>query len=33
VGTDLEIEILNRRFPAKVIEESPYDSENKSLRG
>ena len=32
VGTALEIEILGKRYTAKVIEESPYDPENKSLR-
>ncbi|MCZ6890377.1 MAG: dimethylglycine dehydrogenase, partial [Gammaproteobacteria bacterium] len=32
VGTTLAIEILNKRYPATVIEESPYDPENKSLR-
>jgi dimethylglycine dehydrogenase len=32
VGTALEIEILNKRYTATVIEESPYDPENKSLR-
>ncbi len=32
VGTTLEIEILNKRYTAKVIEDSPYDPENKSLR-
>jgi len=31
-GTRLEIEILNKRYTAEVIEESPYDPENKSLR-
>ena len=33
VGTTLEIEILRKRYTATVIEESPYDPENKSLRG
>jgi len=32
VGTILEIEILRKRYTATVIEESPYDPENKSLR-
>ncbi len=32
VGSELEIEILGRRRPAKVIEMSPYDPENTSLR-
>ena len=32
VGTTLEIEILRKRYTATVIEESPYDPENKSLR-
>ena len=32
-GTDLEIEILGQRKAAKVIPESPYDPENRSLRG
>ncbi len=32
IGTELEIEILGQRYPAVVIEESPYDPENKALR-
>jgi len=32
VGTALEIEILNKRYTATVVEESPYDPDNKSLR-
>lgn len=33
VGADLEIEVLGERKLARVIEESPYDPENESLRG
>jgi len=32
VGTALEIEILGKRYTAKVIEESPSDPESTSLR-
>ncbi len=32
IGTELEIEILGRRHRATVIEESPFDPENKRLR-
>ena len=32
IGTTLEIEILGKRHDATVIEESPYDAENKVLR-
>ena len=32
IGTDLEIEILGERHRATVIEESPFDPENKRLR-
>ena len=32
VGTALEIEILGRRFPARVIPESPHDPDNERLR-
>ena len=32
VGTELEIEILGRRHRATVIEESPFDPDNKRLR-
>jgi len=32
-GTDLKIEILGVRRTARVIPDSPYDPENKSLRG
>ena len=32
VGTALEIEILGKRHRATVIEESPWDPENKRLR-
>jgi dimethylglycine dehydrogenase len=32
VGTALEIEIRNKRYTARVIEESPYDPENTRLR-
>ncbi|MEM7170425.1 MAG: FAD-dependent oxidoreductase [Pseudomonadota bacterium] len=31
-GTDLEVEILGQRFPAKVIGNSPWDPENRCLR-
>jgi dimethylglycine dehydrogenase len=31
-GTALEVEILGERFPAKIIEESPWDPENARLR-
>jgi dimethylglycine dehydrogenase len=33
LGTDLEIEILGERHRATVIAESPYDPDNKALRG
>ena len=33
VGTELEIEILGKRYPAQVIPESPHDPENERLRG
>ncbi|MSP83034.1 MAG: FAD-dependent oxidoreductase [Alphaproteobacteria bacterium] len=33
LGTNLEIEILGRRFPATVIPDSPWDPENTRLRG
>jgi dimethylglycine dehydrogenase len=32
VGTDLEIEILGNRHPAKIIPESPHDPKNERLR-
>ncbi|TNE33995.1 MAG: FAD-dependent oxidoreductase [Alphaproteobacteria bacterium] len=32
IGTRLEIEILGKRYPATVIEESPFDPENERLR-
>ncbi len=32
IGTELEIEILGKTYPATVIEESPYDSGNRALR-
>ncbi len=32
IGTELEIEILGDRYPATVIEESPFDPENARLR-
>ncbi len=32
VGTRLEIEILGERFPATVVEDSPWDPENTRLR-
>ncbi len=33
VGTNLEIKILDKFYPATVIEESPYDQNNERLRG
>ena len=33
VGTELEIEILGKRYPAKVVPDSPHDPENERLRG
>ena len=33
VGTALEIEILGGRYPARVVQESPWDPENERLRG
>ena len=32
IGTELEVEILGERRPARVINESPCDPENKKLR-
>ena len=32
IGTELEVEILGERCPARVINESPCDPENKNLR-
>jgi dimethylglycine dehydrogenase len=32
LGTELEVEILGERYPATVIEESPFDPENVRLR-
>ena len=32
IGTKLEIKILDRMFQATIVEESPYDPENKRLR-
>ena len=32
-GTALEIDILSERYPAKVVEESPWDPDNLRLRG
>jgi dimethylglycine dehydrogenase len=32
VGTELEIEILGERKKATVVQESPYDPDNKDLR-
>ena len=32
LGTELEIEVLAERFPARVIAESPWDPENQRLR-
>jgi dimethylglycine dehydrogenase len=31
-GTELKVDILGELFPARVIEESPYDPENADLR-
>jgi len=33
LGSEVEVEILGERYPATVIPESPYDSENTRLRG
>ncbi len=33
IGTELEIKILGKLFKATVIPESPYDPDNKALRG
>jgi dimethylglycine dehydrogenase len=32
VGTEVEIEVLGERYKATVLEESPYDPENRRLR-
>ena len=32
IGTEVEIEILGKRYAAVVIEESPFDPENERLR-
>ena len=32
VGTKLEIDILGTRYPAEVIDESPFDPHNEKLR-
>ena len=32
IGTELEVEILGEHRPARVINESPCDPENKKLR-
>ena len=32
VGTELELEILDKRYPARVIEDSPCDPQNEKLR-
>jgi len=32
IGTELEIEILGKKYQAIVIEESPFDSKNECLR-
>ena len=31
-GTGIEIEILGKRYPARVIPESPHDPDNQRLR-
>jgi dimethylglycine dehydrogenase len=33
IGQELTVQILGERYPATVIGESPYDPENKRLRG
>ena len=32
IGTELEIDILGKRYQAKIVEESPFDPENARLR-
>ena len=32
VGTELEIEILGKNYPAKVVVESPFDPKQERLR-
>ena len=32
IGTELEVLILDKKIPAKIIEESPYDPQNEKLR-
>ena len=32
VGSELEIEILGKRYPARAIPESPHDPDNERLR-
>ena len=32
IGTELEIEILGEKYQAVVVEESPFDPANQSLR-
>ena len=32
IGGELEVEILGERFPAKVMEESPWDPQNERSR-
>ncbi|WP_375595187.1 FAD-dependent oxidoreductase [Algihabitans albus] len=32
IGTELEIEVLSERFPARIVAESPWDPENARLR-
>jgi dimethylglycine dehydrogenase len=32
IGTALTIKMLGRHYPAKVVEESPYDPGNERLR-
>jgi len=32
VGTDLEVEILGKRYKCQVLEDSPHDPTNEKLR-
>ncbi len=32
VGTELQVRMQNRLWPARVVEDSPYDPENKVIR-
>ena len=33
IGTEFDIEVLGERYPARVVEESPWDPDNARLRG